>query len=97
MGSGGYRPGSGRPKGAKNQKLFKNNWETPLEFMLRIMNDPAVYLDLRARMAIAAAPYVHARKGAGGSGKKDQQAQAAKVAGSGRFAPASQPVKLVKN
>jgi len=96
MGSGGYRPGAGRPKGAKNQVKFKNKNETPLEYMLRVMNDPNVYLDMRARMAIAAAPYVHKRKGIESMRKKEEEAERAKKAGSGRFKPSKQPIKLIK-
>jgi len=96
MGSGGYRPGAGRPKGAKNQEKFKNKNESPLQFMLRIMNDPNIYMDLRARMAIAAAPFVHARKGVESMGKKEEQDERAKKAGAGRFKPASPPIKLIK-
>jgi hypothetical protein len=35
--------------------------EMPLDFMLRVMRDPAVDLRMRMAMAVAAAPYVHPR------------------------------------
>lgn len=38
--------------------MFK---ETPLEYMLRRLNDEALPDDIRDTMAIAAAPYVHAK------------------------------------
>ena len=104
MSSGGYRPGAGRPKGTKNQNKIKINQniqdkivknETPLEYMLRVMNDPNVDSDMRARMATAAAPYVHKRQGVVSVGKKEEQNERAKKAGAGRFAPGRAPLKLV--
>jgi hypothetical protein len=35
---------------------------TPLEHMLRVLNDPTTPQDRKNRIAAAAAPYVHARK-----------------------------------
>jgi hypothetical protein len=66
---GGARPGAGRPKGTgKLQRqrqaqvaTAESMGLTPLEFMLRIMNDPAEDPTRRDRMAQAAAPYVHAK------------------------------------
>lgn len=66
----------------------------PLTYMLKIMNDPDAAQDRRDRMAVAAAPFVHARKGEG-AGKKDEKADAAKRAGSGKFAPGKPPVLKV--
>jgi len=69
---------------------------TPLEFMLKIMRDPQEDEDRRARMAIAAAPFCHARKGEG-AGKKEEKADKAKQAGVGKFAAGRPPnIKLVK-
>ena len=62
---------------------------TPLEFMLKHMNDPSHPLEFRARMAQAAAPFCHARAGEKG-GKKGEQAEAASRAAN-RFAPAPGP------
>lgn len=67
----------------------------PLTYMLKVMNDPNEDKEMRARMAIAAAPFVHARKGEG-KGKKDEQEERAKKAGSGKFAPGKSPISLVK-
>lgn len=67
----------------------------PLDYMLKIMNDPSEDKDMRARMAQAAAPYCHARKGEG-KGKKDEKDDRAKKAASGKYAPAPAPLKLVK-
>jgi phage terminase small subunit len=52
---------------------------TPLDHMLEIMNSPAEPAERRDKMAIAAAPYVHAR--ADRVPKKVRQATAAKQAG----------------
>lgn len=71
---GGPRPGSGRPKGVKNQttitkeELHKEvlsraiqDDTTPLEVMLNIMRDPESEMSMRFEAAKAAAPYVHPR------------------------------------
>lgn len=65
---GGKRPGAGRPKGAKTlltdaaiKKAAAKSKETPLEYMLRVMNDETQENDRRDKMAMGAAPYVHAR------------------------------------
>ena len=60
------------------------------------MNNPKEDANMRARMAVSAAPYLHPRKGEAGAGKKDEQAEKAKSAGAGRFAPTKTPLSLVK-
>lgn len=106
MARGGFRVGSGRPKGAKTKSkkntdaardikeaaAFKNM--TPLEYMLQIMRDPTEDADRRARMAIAACPFVHAR--ATELGKKEQKAIDAKLASHGKFKPGRPPLTRVK-
>lgn len=68
----------------------------PLEFMLKVMNDTSYDTDTRARMAVAAAPFCHARKGEG-AGKKDEKNERAKKASAGKFAPSNAPnLKLVQ-
>jgi hypothetical protein len=70
----GSRPGErrgGRQRGTPNKKtLIKNAVflaaasdpnRSPLEFMLALMRDPQVPLDLRIEMASQAAPFVHTR------------------------------------
>lgn len=76
-------------------KLEKKADETPLEYMLRVMNDPNVDPELRSRMAQAAAPYCHKRQGEGG-GKKEEAEELAKKALSGKFAPGRPPLKVIK-
>src|SRR5687767_6713638 len=68
---------------------------TPLEFMLAVMNDPGQSPNRRDRMAIAAAPFIHER--AGEKGKKEEKAEAAKRAGTGKFAPAAPPKAVLVN
>ena len=67
----------------------------PLDYMLKVMNDPDAEPERRDRMAIAAAPFVHPRKGEG-KGKKDERDERAKAAGSGKFAAGRAPISLVK-
>src|SRR6266571_960038 len=70
----GSRPGErrgGRQRGTPNKKTLLKNAvfcaaaadpnRSPLDFMLALMRDPQVPLDLRLEMAAAAAPFVHAK------------------------------------
>src|ERR1044072_1853897 len=70
--TGGFRAGSGRPKGAVSSIRPHSVTEatraearrvgmTPLEYMLSVMNDEAVDPIRRDRMATCAAPYCHAK------------------------------------
>lgn len=65
---------------------------TPLDYMLREMNKTGEPKERRDRLAIAAAPFCHPRKGEG-TGKKEEKADRAKAAGAGKFA-ASKPPQL---
>ena len=103
MPRGGYRPGAGRPPGPKG-KTAKSKQTiptgagetlTPLAFMLAVMNDPKQDPDMRARMAIAAAPYIHSRAGES-AGKKQDKADKAKAAGKGKFAQGKAPFRLLQ-
>lgn len=109
MSRGGFRPGAGRP--AKNKTSKPKEPEAPassnqasdaqtenldpLTYMLKVMNDPTADKGRRDRMAVAAAPFVHGRKGEG-QGKKDERADKAKSASAGRFAASPPPLKVVK-
>ena len=53
---------------------------SPLDYMLSVMNDPDADDTRRDRMAIAAAPYVHARAADAKPGKKEEAEQAALTA-----------------
>jgi phage terminase small subunit len=69
----------------------------PLTYMIDVINDDMADAEIRARMAIAAAPYLHAKPGETHKGKKDEKNDKAKAAGSGRFAPSAPPqLKAVK-
>ena len=63
---------------------------SPLEYMLNVMNDELADKNRRDRMAIAAAPFIHSRKGEG-LGKKDEASERAKTAGAGRFSASASP------
>jgi len=67
----------------------------PLDYMLKVMNDPKAAEDRRDRMAIASAPFVHSRKGEG-QGKKEDRDEKAKQAGAGKFQSGRPPLKVVK-
>jgi hypothetical protein len=72
---GGYRPGAGRPKKAATavpagrkppvpadiRRQAKRLRVSPLEYMLAVLNDDQAMPERRDRMAIAAAPFVHAK------------------------------------
>jgi hypothetical protein len=65
-GHGGARKGAGKPRGAKTrvtQEAIKRagEGETPLEYMLRVMRSDGIPDERRDEMALAAAPYVHAK------------------------------------
>jgi hypothetical protein len=53
--------GSKTGRRAKIVKLRKSSNMTPLEFMLRVMNDSREPRKRRQAMAVAAAPYCHAK------------------------------------
>jgi len=96
MSRGGQRLGAGRKKrqsGAPetaseksnqksngNQTAPKSKRLSPLDYMLDVMNDPGADDGRRDRMAIAAAPYVHARAADAKLGKKEEAEQAALTA-----------------
>lgn len=67
---------------------------TPLEFMLKYMNDPTKDHEYRARLAGMAAPYIHPRAGA--TGKKEDIAEQAKKVGEGIFSANRPPLKAIK-
>ena len=109
MARGGYRPGAGRPKGSKATKTAAGELQqeppaeqtpdpqtaTPLDYMLRVMNDTSADETRRDRMAIAAAPFMHARKEGAAPGKKDEkQGKAEKVAG-GKYGTGRAPLRVV--
>lgn len=97
--SGGARKNAGRPKKEPQDREEKltiatNGDQTPLEFLLSVMNDNEIEDRLRINAAKTAAQYVHAKVGEGG--KKDGKQEAAKKAGAGKFGAAAPP-RLVSN
>lgn len=68
---------------------------TPLEYLLRLVNDATASAGDRFKAAVAAAPYIHARAGDTLKGKKEQAQEAAEKAATGKFAPRTGP-RLVK-
>ena len=74
----------------------EDSGQTPLDVMLEIMRDKSQDVKIRAQMAQWAAPYVHAKVDTtkGPRGKKDELADRAEVAGSGKFAPSKPPLKI---
>lgn len=96
--SGGARKGAGRPPKEREPEqeitIATSGDQTPLEFLLSVMNDNAIADKLRLDAAKTAAQYVHPKMGEGG--KKDQKQEAAKEAGGGKFG-ASAPPRLVSN
>jgi hypothetical protein len=65
---GGFRPGAGRPKGAKTARLptfataeAQGGQMSPLDYLLSVMNDAAQPVEVRMRAAGLALPYYHAR------------------------------------
>lgn len=110
MARGGARPGAGRPrKEAGSVPAVKNEASanrprkslgglTPLEYMLSVMNDDDQDPTRRDRMAMAAAPYVHARASDVAPGKKEQRKETAQQASSGgKFGVPSAPKLIVNN
>jgi len=75
--------------------MAKAKQSKPLEFLLAVMDDPEVDKKLRVRAAVAAAQYLHTKRGDGG--KKDEKERAAKTAGEGKFKPAAAPKLVVNN
>lgn len=93
MARGGYRPGAGRPKGASPSAKEPNKTRitiearkaglSPLDYMLQVMNDAGAEDARRDRMAVAAAPFVHAKPGDAPLGKKEEAQEASRTAGVG--------------
>ncbi len=66
MPKGGYRPGAGRPPGARTVKMpapgrtgAEAGRATPLSYLLGVMNDTAEPTEVRMRAAGMALPFVH--------------------------------------
>ncbi len=88
-GWGGARPGAGR----KPKPPHVTPERDPLEFLIGVMTGEIAANAAQVKAAIAAAPYLHQKRGE--SGKKGAQADAAKKAAGGKFAPAVPPANVV--
>jgi hypothetical protein len=76
------------------EKIIENDKKiakklTPLEFALQVMNDETQEDARRDRMAIAALPFMHMKKGDGG--KKESEKDNAHAAVKGKFNPSAPP------
>lgn len=92
--SGGARPGAGRKAKPKVENVLPAvPGQSPLDFLLAVVNNAQAAPHLRVRAAVAAAQYVHVKKADGG--KKDDAKAAAKKAGKGKFAPGTPPLRLL--
>jgi phage terminase small subunit len=97
--SGGYRAGAGRKPSAPVKTEVQPPivdalaHKDPKMFLLALMNDLEADVKVRADAAKALLPFVHQKMGEGG--KKDERANAAKRASTGKFGSAPPPLKLV--
>ncbi len=97
---GGARKGAGRLAGGQNRATREANeaarslpqTNDPVAWLTALMTDSNQGVRLRIEAAKALLPYVHAKKA---GGVKDQKQDAAKKAGTGRFAGSMPPVRLV--
>lgn len=67
--------------------------KSPMDFLLSVMNDEEMPIDMRTKIANQLMPYFHARKSAATKpvGKKEEKDQKASEAASGKFRPATPP------
>lgn len=72
-----------------NLSEIAGSFKDPKDFLAAVMNDIAEDPKLRIDAAKTLMPYVHAKKGE--LGKKGEDAERAKNAGNGKFAPKSAP------
>lgn len=86
--SGGARPGAGR-KPKEKKPVVPMEPTDMLTLLQRVALGQTEATALQVRAAIAAVQYTHVKKGDGG--KKDEQADKAKKAGTGKFASAAPP------
>jgi hypothetical protein len=90
--SGGARANAGRKSKPKPEPVLQGDKD-----LLQLLHDVALgrveVTPLQLRAAIAGVQYTHVKKGDGGT--KDERADKAKKAASGKFAAAAAPLKLV--
>ena len=93
--SGGARSGAGRKPKEKpdNTPVAQPEGTDMLTLLQNVALGVTEATPLQVRAAIAAVQYTHTKRSDGG--KKDEKAENAKKASSGRFAPSAPPLKLV--
>lgn len=92
--SGGARPGAGRkPKPKAAPVVIDAGGLDMLALLQKVALGHIDATTIQVRAAIAAVQYTHIKKGDGG--KKDETADKAKKASTGRFSAAAAPLKLV--
>lgn len=67
---------------------------TPLEYALRVMNDPREPKERRDRLCVAILPFCHVKQGEGG--KREKAAEKAEKLSTGKFSAAPAPLRAVK-
>lgn len=78
-------------EGADEKWAMRDQYESPLELMLDVMNNPLAPKSVRYQAAKDSLAYCHARKE---GGKKDEQKERATKAGKGKFQTAARPSHL---
>lgn len=94
-GWGGARSGAGRKPKEKpdNTPVVQPEGTDMLTLLQNVALGITEATPLQVRAAIAAVQYTHTKRADGG--KKDEKAENAKKASSGKFAPSAPPLKLV--
>src|SRR5690348_12166788 len=105
MPRGGFRLGAGRPKGASDKRpRIKRKGRPPKPTaeadplaVIRTVMQTTRDEKIRLKAAEILAPYEHVRAADKKGGKKEQQAERAKIAARGRFGPRPPPKLVVDN
>lgn len=77
--------------GGRDQWAMKKHYDTPLDLLRDVWNNPEAPKTLRYQAAKDALPYCHARKE---TGKKEEVAERAKKVAKGKFQTAARPSHL---
>lgn len=91
--AGGARPGAGRKPKPKPEPVAQEAGTDMLTLLQNVALGLTDATSIQVRAAIAAVQYTHTKKSDGG--KKDEVADRAKQAGTGKFKAAPAPLKLV--
>jgi len=88
------QPAAGRDAPPADVDLGDEFFEDPKDMLRHAMNNKRLDPKTRIQAAVALLPFEHQKRGE--AGKKEQQADAAEVAATGRFAPAAPPSRQLK-